>query len=223
MPPASGATGWRDLDTMQQTRLQALSWDFFVREYLTAALRAIKAVVPAGMDLGVWNWPFKFWRRASAPQWDGWMDELGWLWAELPVLLPDLYPEFYAGPVGSRPAALSTCTAQDGHATTDYFQSNVDNALRLKRTYNPAAKVVLSVWWHYMCAQKITGDLGYFVDDGNLAALFGVVGIDGIAIWGSIGTSTGEDANATEVAGYLNSVWAPHLASRCRALALADE
>ena len=67
-----------------------------------------------------------------------------------------------------------------------------------------------------MCAQHVTGDLGYFVDDGNLAALFSVVGIDGIAIWGSIGTYTGEDANATEVADYLDRVWAPHLAARCR-------
>jgi len=144
------------------------------------------------------------------------MDELGWLWAELPVLLPDLYPEFYAGPIASRPAVLSTCTAQNGSATRGYFQSNVDSALRLKRRYNPSAKIILSVWWHYMCAQHVTGDLGYFVDDGNLAALFSVVGIDGIAIWGSIGTYTGEDANATEVADYLDRVWAPHLAARCR-------
>lgn len=37
-----------------------------------------------------------------------------------------------------------------------YYQANVDNALRLKAKYNPNAKVFLSVWWHYMCAQHVT-------------------------------------------------------------------
>ena len=46
--------------------------------------------------------------------------------------------------------------------------------MRLKNKYNPNAKVYLSVWWHYMCAQHVTTDLGYFVRDGNLDGLFGV-------------------------------------------------
>ena len=40
----------------------------------------------------------------------------------------------------------------------------------------------------------------------NSQALFGATGVDGIALWGSIGTSAGEDATASEVVGYLGRV-----------------
>lgn len=45
------------------------------------------------------------------------MDELGWLWKELPVFMPDLYPEFYSGDAASKPADLETCTSQNASRT----------------------------------------------------------------------------------------------------------
>jgi hypothetical protein len=118
------------------------------------------------------------------------------------------------------PAVLSTppgrCEALGAKKTASYFQANVDNALRLKKKWNPKAKVYLSVWWHYMCSQHVTQDLGYFVSDGNIVGLFGATGHDGIALWGSVGASTGEDQNATEVVQYLDRVWAPHVVQHCQ-------
>ena len=143
------------------------------------------------------------------------MDEMGWLWAELPIFMPDLYAEFYSGSAATRPVVLSTCTAQNASTTAHYYQDNVDNALRLKTKYNPSAKVILSVWWHYMCAQHITGDAGLFMRDGNLDGLFGAYGNDGIALWGSVGDYPGEDANASQVIAYLDAVWAPRVAKHC--------
>jgi hypothetical protein len=61
--------------------------------------------------------------------------------AELPVFMPDLYSEFYSGSLSSKPALLPRCTAQNTTATQAYFQDNVNNNLRLKRQYNPQAKV----------------------------------------------------------------------------------
>ena len=49
--------------------------------------------------------------------WDEVMDELGWLWKELPVFMPDLYPEFYSGDAASKPADLKTCTSQNASGT----------------------------------------------------------------------------------------------------------
>ena len=100
--------------------------------------------------------------------------------------------------------------------TISDFQGNVDNALRLKKKHNPRAKVYLSVWWHYMCSQHVTADLGYFVRDGNLDGLFAATGHDGIALWGSVGDFAGEDANATEVQTYLQEYWGPHVEKHCR-------
>ena len=171
--------------------------------------------LPPGVQLAVWNWPYKFWHRDSKEQWDRWMDEMGWLWAELDVLMPDLYTEFYSGTEASMPAVLASCTAQNASATADYFQSNIDNAIRLRARYNPRAKIVACVWWHYMCAQHVTQDLGYFVQDGNLPALFGASGLDGISLWGSIGDFPGEDSNASEVRTYLDRTWWPFFEAHC--------
>ena len=49
--------------------------------------------------------------------WNEVMDELGWLWKELPVFMPDLYPEFYSGDAASKPADLKTCTSQNASGT----------------------------------------------------------------------------------------------------------
>ena len=212
----AGAANWAALSSQQQVDLQHAAWDYFCRQYLTAGLRAVKAALPAKVELSFWNWPFKFGKTGKPAEWDDTMDELGWLWAELPIFMPDLYPEFYSGTAGSLPADLSTCTAENKSSTLAYFQANVDNALRLKKKHNPQAKVYLSVWWHYMCAQHVTADLGYFVRDGNLDGLFAATGHDGIALWGSVGDFAGEDANATEVQAYLEEYWGPHVEKHCR-------
>jgi hypothetical protein len=66
-----------------------------------------------------------------------------------------------------------------------------------------------------MCGQDITQDPAFFVNQANLDGLFGAVGHDGVALWGSVGSSKGEDGNASEVVSYLNSVWAPYLTQHC--------
>ena len=174
-----------------------------IRAYLTAGLRAINTALPPKVELSFWNWPFKFGKSGRPPWWDEVLDELGWLWKELPVFMPDLYHEFYSGTAASMPAVLNTppglCEALGAKETASYFQANVENAVRLKKKWRPHAKIYLSVWWHYMCSQYVTQDLGYFVDDDNLAGIFGAIGHDGIALWGSVGYSKGEDKNATEV------------------------
>ena len=218
VPPGGSGKGWASLSPEQRLSLQAKSWDYFVRAYLTAGVRAIKAVLPKAVDLSVWNWPFKF--GAFKPAWwDGLMDEMGWLWAEMPVFMPDLYNEFYSGQESTKPAALATCTAQNTSVTKGYFQDNVDTNRRLRAAYQPGAKIFLSVWWHYMCAQHVNGDIGYFMQDGNIDALFGATGVDGIALWGSVHSGgsvpTGEDGNVTEIVEYLDRVWSPYVAKRC--------
>ena len=102
-------------------------------------------------------------------------------------------------------------------ATVGYYRANIATAARLRARFNPAAKLYLSVWWHYMCAQSAVADPQSFVRDGNLDALFSVAGeIDGIALWGSVGDFGGEDANATEVTRYVDAVWGPRIAEHCR-------
>lgn len=274
LPPNAN---WASLSDADQASLQEVSWNWFVREYLTAGLKAIRQALPPTVSLGAWcvrsqrvcsipwmkaahsldlvvsnlnrNWPFKFWTLppGGLPRWNAMMDEMGWLWQLMDVFIPDVYPEFYSGSVESRPTVLSNCKAENASTTSSYFQSNVDVAVRLRNAFNPSAKIVLSAWWHYMCAsstthrsslhqifespprvrtqqcppcrcaQGVTDDEGYFVHDGNLAALFGVEGADGIALWGSVGDSRGEDANASHVVDYLNRVWQPLIASHCAA------
>ena len=113
----AGAANWAALTSQQQVDLQHAAWDYFCRQYLTAALRAVKAALPAKVELSFWNWPFKFGKTGKPADWDDTMDELGWLWAELPIFMPDLYPEFYSGTPGSLPADLSTCTAENQSST----------------------------------------------------------------------------------------------------------
>ena len=46
--------------------------------------------------------------------------------------------------------------------------------------------------------------------------VFQAKGHDGIALWGSVGTSKGEDANATEVVQYLDDEWADYISKHCK-------
>jgi hypothetical protein len=78
------------------------------------------------------------------------MDEMGWLWQLVDTFIPDMYPEFYSGPLTTRPSVLSNCKAENASVTAEYFQSNIDAATRLRDKYNPTAKIVLCAWWHYM-------------------------------------------------------------------------
>eukprot|EP00041_Stephanoeca_diplocostata_P030049 m.899381 g.899381 ORF g.899381 m.899381 type:complete len:392 (+) comp23680_c0_seq6:134-1309(+) len=214
-----GAQRWKDLSSVQRISLLQTSWDWFCRKYLSSGIDAIRAALPQTFELAFWNFPFKFWTlpRGGRDEWNAMMDEMAWLWARLDVLLPDLYPEFYAGPVNTRPAVLSTCTVQNATTTHAYYQANVDSAVRLRSLYNPAAKVYLSLWWHYMCARVTSTAAAYFVHDGNLHGPFTAVGHDGILLWGSVGSYPGEDANASVVVDYLNTVWAPLVQQYCRA------
>jgi hypothetical protein len=216
----AGAEKWHDLSPAQQLVMQEVSWNYFCQRYFTVGIKAIKAVLPANVKLSFWNWPYKFWFHQGVignARWGPLMDELGWLWAELPIFMPDLYPEFYSGSDGAKPATLAKCMTENRSSTRAYFQDNVNEALRLRDKYNPAAKVYLSVWWHYMCAQEVTANATSppFVQDGNLEALFATTGHDGLAIWGSVGSFTGEDHDEGQVAAYFESKWGALVAAHC--------
>jgi hypothetical protein len=57
VPSGGGAQNWDDLTAAQQLSLQAVSWDFFCKQYFTAGVRAIKATLPENVQLSFWNWP----------------------------------------------------------------------------------------------------------------------------------------------------------------------
>ena len=216
----SGAHCWKNLSAADKLSLQETSWNWFCQRYLTAGIRAIKAALPAGVGLSFWNFPSKFWFHQGVigkEQWFPLMDELGWLWAELPVFMPDLYQEFFSG--DTKPTSLQRCVTENATATRAYFQDNVNEALRLRDKYNPTAKVFLSVWWHYMCAQEVgvNETAPPFVKDGNLDALFAATGHDGIAIWGSVGDAKGEDQSEPQVAAYFEQFWGALVSSHCMA------
>eukprot|EP00035_Acanthoeca_spectabilis_P007234 m.134151 g.134151 ORF g.134151 m.134151 type:complete len:196 (+) comp13856_c0_seq3:1156-1743(+) len=137
LPPNAN---WASLSDADQASLQEVSWNWFVREYLTAGLKAIRQALPPTVNLGAWNWPFKFWTLppGGLPRWNAMMDEMGWLWQLMDVFIPDVYPEFYSGPLESRPMVLSNCKAENASTTTSYFQSNVDVAVRLRNAFNPS-------------------------------------------------------------------------------------
>ena len=80
------------------------------------------------------------------------------------------------------PAVLGKCEAQNESMASLYFSKNVEHMQKIKSRCNPRAKVYLSTWWHYMCAQKVLDcrDLGYYAQDANVALPFTTPGHDGV-------------------------------------------
>ena len=80
------------------------------------------------------------------------------------------------------PAVLGKCEAQNESMAGLYFSKNVEHMQKIKSRCNPGAKVYLSTWWHYMCAQKVLDcrDLGYYAQDANVALPFTTPGHDGV-------------------------------------------
>ena len=88
--------------------------------------------------------------------WDEVMDELGWLWKELPVFMPDLYPEFYSGDAASKPADLETCTSQNASGTLvrliSWYRTEFELCGGIVTKFAWDCLVILS----WMCARHIT-------------------------------------------------------------------
>ena len=80
------------------------------------------------------------------------------------------------------PAVLGKCEAQNESMASLYFSKNVEHMQKIKSRCNSGAKVYLSTWWHYMCAQKVLDcrDLGYYAQDANVALPFTTPGHDGV-------------------------------------------
>ena len=143
----------------------------------------------------------------------------------LDVFLPDLYPDFYAGPVSERPPDLSKCIAQNSSSTSWYYGAVVEQSLRLKKDYQPSASIVLVGWYHYMCAnhymlyptQAQADRESVFVKDGNVEALFKAAAIAGgdvqVALWGSIGAAPDDQVDALRA--YLDLVYTPVVLKYC--------
>ena len=229
--PGPRPARWGGLSKEQSRSLQEASWNFFVKAYLSTALAKIKAEPKlTGLRTGFWNWPFKFWMvpevKQAPPRWRRWMDELGWLWRELDVFLPDLYPEFYAGAAADRPSVLAKCSAQNASVTSWYYDAVLNECVRLRQAYNkPATKILLVGWYHYMCGHPDGAhppmDSGFFSRDGNVDALFesaaGVPGTE-VALWGSL--SAPPDDNAAQLRRYLDATYAPAAQKYCRSKSL---
>ena len=144
---------------------------------------------------------------------------MDWLWEKLDLFIPDLYPEFFVGAESAKPAVLSKCLAQSQARADLYFSANIQHMQRIRARCKPGVKIYLSIWWHYMCAQKVADctDLDYYAQDANVAEPFESAGHDGVIMWGTVGTFGFEDHDAGFVADYLDKFWSGPVGKHCKA------
>ena len=141
--------GWQKLNATGQDHVAGVSWDHFVRAYLTQAMQRIKAVLPSQASFGNWNWPFKKGLMPTASSKQQWLElqqQAGWLWEQLGAFYPDLYLEAYVGPLLARPVGLSSHCANWSipNATENYFGNNIDIAKSLQSSFQPKARLVVA-------------------------------------------------------------------------------
>ena len=99
----------------------------------------------------------------------------------------------------------------------------MDVNLRIRDDLGLKGKVpiLLYSWYHYMCAQKgpVSGGSVPFTLDANVPALFETAtaaGVDGIVLWGSVGTYGYEDHRIATVARVINSPpWSTAILKYC--------
>jgi hypothetical protein len=223
VPSGARENGWSEMNQEEQQALMAKSYDYFCRTYLSAGMKAVRAEMPTAMRLSVWNWPFKFGGSTAAnqtalQQFEGMIADIDWLWKLLDIFLPDLYPEFFVGEEADLPSVLQRCTVGNQSLADLYFSANIAHMQRVRDRCNLKAKIYLSTWWHYMCAQKVldSDDLDYYAQDANVVEPFESSGHDGVIMWGSVGTFGYEDHDPAFVATYLNHFWGPPVEAHCR-------
>ena len=76
-------------------------------------MQATRQALPAGVRFGNWNWPFKCGKSCAdnvtaSQAHEKQVRSVGWLWREVSVFFPDVYPEAYAGPLAGRPPRRTT-------------------------------------------------------------------------------------------------------------------
>lgn len=223
VPAGTPEGGWDELKSQEQQALMAKSYDYFCKTYLSAGMKAIRAAIPPAMMLSVWNWPFKFGGSTAANEtalqdFEAMIAEMDWLWQYLDIFLPDLYPEFFVGQAANMPAVLSRCTVGNQSDADLYFSANIAHMQRIRDRCSSNAKIYLSTWWHYMCAQKVldSDNLDYYAQDANVMEPFSSTGHDGVILWGTVGTFGYEDHDPAFVAAYLNRFWAPPIEAHCK-------
>lgn len=221
--PPSGAGGWPTLDASGRASLADAGWTHFSAVFFNATIDALRTVVPAA-KVGFWNLPYKYYNDAGGgdPP-EGWIQMLngaGWLWSQLDVFLPDVYPERYAGPGSSRPLGLSArCGNISSANAAEYINGNVAVAQSLRAEWVPTSrqrevKVLLYTWWHYMCDQNTS----FWADSVYLRDSFAATqaaGGDGVVLWGSVGSFKGEDHDPAVVAKFLSRDVAPLVEQYC--------
>lgn len=216
----AGTTGWPSLPVADQQSLADAGWTYFSAEVWNTSIAAIRsgaaAAGAAAFKLGFWNKPIKFWNAGVVPP--GWMDQqrrLGWLWGQLDVFMPDLYPEAYAGPASQRPAGMHARCVDVNASTSDaYIRENVAVSQQLRDEFAPGVPVLIYTWYHYMCDPNTT----YFADTVSINSQFAAAaaaGADGLVIWGSSGSYVGEDHNASVVEDFLARAYAPFVEQYC--------
>eukprot|EP00039_Didymoeca_costata_P005316 m.80490 g.80490 ORF g.80490 m.80490 type:complete len:399 (-) comp12760_c0_seq2:177-1373(-) len=211
-PPAS-ATGWATLSPEEQTLFVRQSWTTMSQVFWNNTLNISRQAQPLA-KWGQWNLPSKFGINGKdGPWWDSSMDELAWLWPQLDVFYPDLYPEVFASAGAPRPVGLNercgNYSQSENHA---YYVNNTKNAIAIRDKYAPGRPIMLYLWYHYMCDQRVE----YYINDDNIEDPFATasaLGIEGVVLYGSIETN-GDSPDP--LAKYLNSEYQDTVVKYCK-------
>jgi hypothetical protein len=214
--PPTGITGYSGLSSTQKETFAKLSWVFFAKEFYELSLETGKAELPSA-SFGFYDFPL---RR----DWDGSQigypdaqkdlnDELDWLWAQVDVITPSIYPVFYAvtGTAGSY-----QITSED-NATS--ILENIEEAVRVRDNFaSGSTKVLAFVLPYYTGPSRGTYYL-QALNDINLDQQIRMpryAGADGVIIWGyvtcnnSACSGCSSDANCVDSWEYeMNDRWEP--------------
>eukprot|EP01052_Picozoa_sp_SAG31_P046886 SAG31_NODE_9147_length_1326_cov_1.193969_1_plen_388_part_10 len=194
--PSVLAVGWPGMNASQRATLLRSSYDAFEQMMWTTTLKTCRELVPKAR-WGNWGYPplVPYSPSSSLPlsDWYVLMMELSWLWKELDVFLPALYPRFYVGDANHRPPMLKReCGQENNTALQAYFSSTIVGHRFLRERIGRdeiALPIIPVVWYHYMCDQHCRhGSQPNFADMANIEGSITLPfqnGADGIVLWGS--------------------------------------
>ncbi len=221
MTYGDGAKEFDVRGTRDYTQLEALhpetaeellktSWEYFTRHYYEVTLHEVNVVLRPEVAWGFYYKPYRgtpFVNDVVRER----NDSLAWLYPLIDVLCPTWYPTaWYTTGPGNNPKPpkdRSLCVGEECFATRPwagetFYESNLDELLRIKTTYgNPDMMLLPYVSWLYSDTALI-GNEGCcnlehraFLNDINLAAQiikpYNLVsstygqGLDGLVIWGN--------------------------------------
>ncbi len=188
---------WADLNNDEREELAELAWNTIGQRLYLDTLTIAREVAPNAL-WGYWGFPHGMINVPVSGNDQRLNNSVSWLLSEVDVYCPSFYETRYV-----EPGSELSCTQSTPQRLVDWFLGNMSEVHRTRQAFNPTARILPYVWYHYGASTCVgSADTDRLLSDTNTRAMFTIpkyYAADGLLFWGHFfATQPAPDFASTE-------------------------